>query len=95
MARSIDYVDLISIVHDVRAFRQDGDTFFSFQLIGIHGALLIEIDPTMSQHAINKCGFPVIDVSNNGNIPDFLYELFRSLSELCNFGKGIRGVLHK
>lgn len=74
MARGIDNVDLVSIVTDVGALGQNCDTFFSFELVGIHGAFLAYVHSTVSEHAVDQGGFAVIDVSNDCDIPDFLYK---------------------
>lgn len=74
MARGIDNVDLVSIVTDVGTLGQDCNTFFSFKLVGIHGAFLAYVHSTESEHGVDQGGFTVIDVSNDCDIPDFLYE---------------------
>jgi hypothetical protein len=74
MARGIDNVDLVSIVTDVGALGQNCDTFFSFELVGIHGAFLAYVHSTVSEHRVDQGGFAVIDVSNDCDIPDFLYK---------------------
>ncbi len=88
MARSVDDVDLVSVVIDVCALRKNGDTFFSFKLVGIHGALLTEVNTTVTEHGIDKSGLTMIDVSNNGDVSDFFKELFLRFGKLGNFGEG-------
>ncbi len=88
MARSVNDVDLVSVVIDAGALGKNGDTFFSFELIGIHGALLTEVNTTKAEHGIDKGGFTMIDVSNNGDVSDFFEEFFLRFSKLGNFGEG-------
>ena len=96
MARSVYDVDLISIVTDVGTFGEDGDTFFSFELIWVHGALLIkEVNTTKSEHAVDKGSFTVIDVSNNGDISDFFEEFFLRVGNLVKCAEGGKRISEK
>ncbi len=95
MARSVDNVDLVSVVIDVCALGKNGDTFLSFELIGIHGALLTEVNTAVTEHGIDKGGLTMIDVSNNGDVSDFLKKLFLRFGKLSNFGEGGDGFSEK
>lgn len=95
MARSVDDVDLVSVVIDVGALGKNGDTFFSFKLVGIHGALLTEVNTAVTEHGIDKGGLAMIDVSNNGDVSDFFEELFLRFGKLGNFGERGEGFSEK
>ncbi len=56
---------------------------------------MIEIDTTESEHAVDEGGFTVIDVSNNGDVSDFLEEFFLRFGKLTNLGEWGEGFSEK
>jgi hypothetical protein len=72
MPWSVHDVHFIVFVDDGGAFGEDGDSPFLFQLVVVHLAVVGEGDPCMFEQAVHERGLPVIDVSNNCDIPDFL-----------------------
>lgn len=53
MARGIHNIDVIAIVKNVRAFGQNGDTLFSFKLIGVQSALLMNVHTSVPQEGVD------------------------------------------
>jgi hypothetical protein len=52
VARGIDDVDVIVVVHDVGAFREDGDSFLALELVGVEGTFLVDVDATGTQERV-------------------------------------------
>ena len=66
---------------------QNGDSFFSLQLIGVHSTLIIDFDSSISKETIDKSCLAVIDVSNNRYISCSFKKLLSSAIKLSNFTK--------
>lgn len=51
---------------------QDGDTLFSFELIGVHGTLVCDLHSSVPEHGVHESGFAMIDVSNDSDVTSAL-----------------------
>ena len=74
MTGSIDDVNQGVLVTNGGVFGQDGDTAFSFEVIGIHDAggyiFPFSKDSRLFEECIDEGGFPVVNVSNDSNVTD-------------------------
>ena len=81
MTRRINDVDAILIftvgLVDRCIFGQDGDTTLFFQFIGIHGPVkgsrVLAHCAGLLQQLVDKCGFAMIDMGDDGNISKGFY----------------------
>jgi hypothetical protein len=77
MARSVDDVDVIAVPIDRGIFRQDGDTPFFFQGIGVHDTFIdfcVSVEGAgLLQKLVNQGGFAMVNVSDDGDISEFFY----------------------
>ena len=88
MARRIYDIDLDSFVMDCRILGQDGDSALSFDIVGIHHTLhdflIFTKDAALPQKLVHQRGLAMVNMGNNGNIPDVfpfdLHLLFTLLS---------------
>ena len=69
MARGVQNVDFYAVVHNSGVFRQNGDTTFTFQSIGVHNtffnALVSTENAALLQHSINQGRLAMVNVGNN------------------------------
>ena len=76
MARSVNEVDLHSLVGDRRVLGQDGDTAFAFQGERIHhpvNHLLVGAeDAALAEQSIDERGLAVVNMSNDGDVTDIV-----------------------
>jgi len=72
MSRCIDDIYFDVTVTHRSIFRQNGDTTFSFQCIGVHDTfcdcLILPKHTALLQHLIHEGGFSVVNVCNDCNI---------------------------
>ena len=75
---SVDDVDFIAVVKDRGLLRRDGDAAFVFLVARVHNEslrhfrLIVAESVRLFQKPIDERGLAVIDVSNNGDISDFI-----------------------
>ena len=81
MARSIDNIDVVVVPLESSVLCLDGDSLLPLQIHRIHDAdlgslSLVGAEGTrLLQELINECGFPVIDVSDDGDVANFIHVL--------------------
>ena len=81
MSRSINDIDPVVIPAKRRVLRENGNTAFFFQVIGVHDAL--DFAEAFTQRAglfqqfVHQCGFAMVDMGNNGYV-----------SQVCDHGSG-------
>ena len=72
VARSIQDVDFAAIMHNGSVLGQDGDSTFSFLIVGVHDPflhLLVGTEYTaLFQHGVHQGSLTVVDVSDDGNV---------------------------
>ena len=73
-------IDLHTIMHDRRILRQDCNSPFPFQRVGIHDAfrhlLIFPENMALLQHGIHKSGFTMIDMGDDRNVADIFSDHF-------------------
>ena len=76
MARGIDDIDLCTFICDSCILRQNRDTTFTLNVIGVHdtfGHLLIGTEnAALLEQFIHQGGLSVIDMGDNSNITNIL-----------------------
>src|SRR5262249_18777635 len=81
MTRRIDDVDLDLTIVDGGVLRHDRDAALAFEIHRVHdtlGDLLVGAkNSRLTQHAIDQCGFAVIDVGNDGDVANGVASLER------------------
>ena len=74
MPGSVNDVDFYAVIVYGSVFGQNGDAAFPFQVVGVHDPgdeLLVRPErPGLAEHVIHKRRLPVVDVRDNGNVPD-------------------------
>jgi hypothetical protein len=87
MARSVDDVDLHSLVDDSRILRQDRDTLFSLQLVSIHyelaDLLVLTEDMTLLQHGVHQGRLAMVNMSDDSDVPDILCHVSNGAQNAC------------
>ena len=70
--RSVDDVDFCALIVDGNVFREDGDAPFALQVIIVEhqvvGLLVGAEQVSGIKHFVDKRGFPVVNVCNDGNV---------------------------
>ena len=76
VARRIDEVDLMRPVDQTRVLRPDRDALFALQVHGVHDerALGRHIAHRfrVAKHRIDQGGLPMVNVGDDGNVPEML-----------------------
>ena len=76
MARGVDDVDLDVFVLDGDVLRQDGDASLALLVVGVEHALLYLLVRAEGvrglQQLVHERGLAVVDVRDDGNVPDVL-----------------------
>ena len=79
VSRSIDNVDFRTVVIDGNVFGKDSDTSFPFQVVVIQYqftvGLVVAEQVSRQHHLVHERGFPVVNVSNNGNVSNILHTI--------------------
>ena len=77
MAGGVDNIDLKIFVVDASMFRKDSDSALFFLVIAIHDSLryffVFAENVSLFKQVVEKGCFPVVNVSNNCDISDFLW----------------------
>ena len=72
MSRCVNDINLNTFVMNSSILGEDSDTTFSFNIIGVHDTLLNFLicteNAALFQKLVHKCGFPMVNVGNNGYI---------------------------
>ncbi len=72
MTGSVDDVDLCIAPPDGRVFGQDGDAFFTFQLVGVHHPIheffVGSERPGLLEHGVNQRRLAVVNVGDDRDI---------------------------
>jgi hypothetical protein len=72
----VDDVDFDTLIGDGNVFGEDGDSAFSFEIVGVEdlltGQLGISELSALPEHTIDESGFAVIDMSDNGNVSEVI-----------------------
>ena len=73
MARRVDDVDLHTLVRDGDILGQDRDPTLPFQIVRIENLLARKLRfaelPALAQHTVDQRRLSMIDVGNDGNVP--------------------------
>ena len=68
----INDIDLHVVIEDRGILRENCDTTLALQLVRVHHALDVVFvgakSAALLKHGIDQCGFPMIDVRDDGNI---------------------------
>jgi hypothetical protein len=76
MAGGVDHIDLHALVDNADIFRKDRDAAFALEVVAVEHAHLhifvIAKEMRLFDDLVDKCGFAVVDVRDNRDIPDFL-----------------------
>ena len=70
MPWSVDDVQLVVTMDDTGALGQDGDSSFLLKVVAVHGTLASKRDACLLEETVHQCCLAVINVSNDGEIPD-------------------------
>ena len=77
MARSVDNIDLHSLICNRDILRQNGDTSLPFEVVVVKDQLsqllLLSRLTRLIDHPVHQSGLAVIDVGDNSDIPDILH----------------------
>lgn len=81
-------IDLHTIMHDRRILRQDCNSPFPFQRVGIHDAfrhlLIFPENMALLQHGIHKSGFTMIDMGDDCDITNVVSCCYHKFNLLFN-----------
>jgi hypothetical protein len=87
VTRGVDDIDFIVFVLDRNVLRKNSDTSLSFKVVVIEyqlaGILILAKEISGQQHLIDQRSLTVVDVSNNGNVSDFLHILLIFKRLIC------------
>ena len=71
---------------------QNGNALFSLQLVGVHGALVVDLHSSRPQKRVNKSSLAVIDVSNDGHVSCSFEKLLGVAGHLGYFAEPSTGL---
>ena len=83
--RGIDDVHAVSLVHNARVLRKDGDAAFAFQVVAVHHAFIdffVFVEGSaLLEKLVHQGGFTVVNVGDDGDVSDFC--LIHGLPMFC------------
>ena len=76
VARRVDDVDLVILVVNRRILGENGDAALALEIAGVHHALhhslIFTIHAALLQHLVDQRGLAMVNVGNDGDIPNFI-----------------------
>ena len=76
MARGVDDVDLVVLIVNGRILGENGDAALALEIAGVHHALhhglILAVDAALLQHLVDQRGLAMVNVCNDGDIPNFI-----------------------
>ena len=78
MARSVNNINVSTLVVHRTVFGKDGDATLFFKVIGVHYALghrlILAKGTRMLKQLVNQGGLAVVNVGNNGNVSELSHQ---------------------